>query len=107
MRGSAKARPRLGSKSRRRRRNCEGSARKFLSDAEARNLSENTIRKFRLVTSELEEHFGAVAIRSVTVDDVRQIRESWDISPLTMQKRLQLLRSSFRLCRDSGWLDGH
>src|SRR5580765_5716723 len=50
---------------------------KYLSDAEARNISDSQMRKMRLVLGELERNFGNVAIRSVTVDDLRQIREAW------------------------------
>jgi integrase/recombinase XerD len=78
---------------------------KFIADAKARNLSENMVRKLRLVTAPLEENYGSVGIRSVTVDDLRKIRESWAVAPITMQKRLEMLRSFFRFCVDSGWID--
>lgn len=78
---------------------------KYISDAEARNISDSQMRKVRLILGELERKFGSVAIRSVTVDDVRAIREAWDIAPVTMQKRLEMLRSFFRFCVDSGWMD--
>jgi integrase len=78
---------------------------KYLSDAEARNISDSQMRKLRLVLGELEKNFGAVAIRSVTVDDLRTIREAWTVAPVTMQKRLEMLRSFFRFCVDSGWID--
>lgn len=78
---------------------------KFITDAEARNLSENMVRKLRLVKSKLEEDFGAVGIRSMTVDDVRSVRDSWDVSPIAMQKRMEMFRSFFRFCVDSGWID--
>jgi site-specific recombinase XerD len=62
------------------------------------------MRKVRLVLGELERAFGSVAIRSVRVDDLRKIREAWKVA-VTMQKRLEMLRSFFRFCVDSGWLD--
>src|SRR6185437_8978413 len=77
----------------------------YLSDAKARNISDSQMRKVRLVLSELERNFGPVAVRSVTVDDLRQIREAWEVAPVTMQKRLEMLRSFFRFCVDSGWMD--
>jgi integrase/recombinase XerD len=78
---------------------------KYLSDAEARNISDSQMRKLRLVLGELERNFGPVAIGSVTVDDLRKIREAWKVAPITMQKRLEMLRSFFRFCVDSGWID--
>jgi integrase len=78
---------------------------KYLSDAEARNISDSQMRKLRLVLGELDRNFGPVAIGSVTVDDLRKIREAWKVAPITMQKRLEMLRSFFRFCVDSGWID--
>jgi integrase len=78
---------------------------KFMADAAARNLSEGMLRKLRHVTNELKEALGSVSLRSVSVDDVRKIREGWDLAPITTQKRLEMLRSMFRFCVDSGWID--
>lgn len=78
---------------------------KYLSDAEARNISDSQMRKVRLVLTELDRNFGAVAIGSVSVDDLRTIRAAWKVAPITMQKRLEMLRSFFRFCVDSGWID--
>jgi integrase len=80
---------------------------KFIAEAEARNLSENMVRKLRLVTEKLYNDYGAVAIRSITVDDVRGVRDSWEVSPITIQKRMEMLRSFFAFCVDSGWIDGN
>jgi integrase len=33
------------------------------------------------------------------------LAEAWKIAPVTMQKRLEMLRSFFRFCVDSGWID--
>jgi integrase/recombinase XerD len=78
---------------------------KFLSDAVARHLSEPTMKKIRHVCGELTRELGAVSLRSVTVDDIRKIRELWKLSALTTQKRLEMMRSFFRFCVDSGWID--
>jgi hypothetical protein len=74
---------------------------KFMADAKARNLSEGMIRKLRHVTNELKDALAAVPLRSVTVDDVRNIREGWKLAPVTTQKRLEMLRGIFRFCVDS------
>lgn len=78
---------------------------KFIADAQARNLSEGMVRKLRNVIKELEDKFGSVNLRSVTVDDVRSIRGRWKLAPLTTHKRLEMLRSFFWFCVDSGWID--
>jgi site-specific recombinase XerD len=63
------------------------------------------MRKIRLVLGELTRTYGNVAVKSVSVDDLRVIREAWKIAPVTMQKRVEMLRSFFRFCVDSGWMD--
>ena len=78
---------------------------KFISDARARQLSDAMLRKLKYLTKELKAALGSVSLRSVTVDDVRKIREGWKLAPITTQKRLEMLRSVFRFCVDSGWID--
>lgn len=105
MGGRAKARPRLGGESGRRRSDGESRCEKYISDAEARDISDSQMRKVRLILGELERNFGSVAIRSVKVEGLRKIREAWKVAPVTIQKRLEMLRSFFRFCVDSGWID--
>jgi integrase len=78
---------------------------KYLSDAKARNISDSQMRKLRLVLGELDRNYDTVPIGAVTVDDLRKIREAWKVAPVTMQKRLEMLRSFFRFSVDSGWID--
>ena len=59
---------------------------KFLADGVARGLSDGMMRKLKLVVRDLMDKFGAVALRSVTVDDIRTIRQSWQLAPITTQK---------------------
>jgi hypothetical protein len=46
---------------------------KYLSDAKARNISDSQMRKVRLELGEVERNFSSVAIRSVSVDDLRDL----------------------------------
>ena len=39
------------------------------------------------------------------VDVLRTFRASWLYSPLSARKRLEYLRSFFRVCHDAGWID--
>lgn len=68
---------------------------RFISDAEARKLSEATLKKIRHLTDELKTELGTVSLTSVTVDDIRKIREKWELAPITTQKRLEMLRTFF------------
>jgi integrase/recombinase XerD len=52
---------------------------KFMADARARMLSEGMLRKLTHVTNELSVRIGLLPLRSVTVDDVRSIREGWQL----------------------------
>lgn len=78
---------------------------RFLEDNAARKLTDRQLRKYKTVVEELKQRFGEIPIRSITVDDVRKIREGWKLAPITMQKRLEMLRSFFRFCMDSAWTD--
>ena len=75
---------------------------RFLEDCKARNMSEGMQRKYKNVCAELEDAFPS--LRSVTIDDVRKLRENWELAAITKQKRLEMLRRFFGFCVDSGWM---
>src|ERR1017187_3720917 len=76
---------------------------RWIADCEARKLSHSSIRKYKEVAKELSERF--TSLRSVSVDDVRKLRESWKYSGSTVGKRLELVRAFFSFCLQSEWLD--
>jgi len=61
--------------------------------------------KYRNVVAELEREFGNSPLRSVTTDGLRRLRESWTLAPITMQKRLEMVRKFFTFCMDSDWIE--
>jgi integrase/recombinase XerD len=77
---------------------------KFIADAEARMLKEQSIKKYRHLMAELKKKWGARSMRSITVDDIRELRNSWKLSGATARKRLELLRGFFNFGVTSGWL---
>lgn len=77
---------------------------KFLKDATARKLRHSSLLKYRQAEKALEP-ISEKLIRTVTVNDVRQLRESWTIAGITMQKRLETLRSFFKFCVESQWIE--
>lgn len=79
-------------------------AARFLKDAEVR-LKPQSIKKYKHVVEELKNKWGDLPVRSIAVDDVRKLRESWEMAPTTMRKRLELLRGFFRFCIDSNWIE--
>jgi integrase/recombinase XerD len=78
---------------------------RFLDDRRSMKLSDAMMRKYRNIADELKVEFGNRAVRSVKVDDVRRLREGWKLSPVTSQKRLEMVRKFFQFCVDSEWLD--
>jgi len=78
---------------------------RFLSDRQSMKLSDAMMSKYRNVVAELEREFGNSPLRSVTTDGLRRLRESWTLAPITMQKRLEMVRKFFTFCMDSDWIE--
>jgi integrase/recombinase XerD len=78
---------------------------RFLDDRAAMNLGDAMMSKYKNVTKEIEDAFGDTPLRSVTTDDIRKIRESWKLAPVTKQKRMELVRKFFKFCVESDWID--
>jgi site-specific recombinase XerD len=84
---------------------------KFLEDAEARNLRESSIRKYRrLLQGQLLTFCAtrqAVALSRLTVEFLRDFRDSLHHSPITQLKKLEYLRAFLGFCEASGWIAGN
>lgn len=76
---------------------------RFVADAKAR-LRASSVLKYEQSVKALKEKLGGKTLRQVTVDDVRALRESWKVAPITMQKRLEMVKAFFRFCVASGWI---
>jgi len=61
---------------------------RFLADRKAMNLSDAMMGKYRRVGAEIEAAFGDLPLRSITTDDVRKLRESWQYASITAQKKM-------------------
>ena len=85
-----------------------GAVEKFLIDAKARNLKESSLKKYRrLLEGELLpfcEARNAVALERLTVEFLRDFRDSLAHSPITQQKKLESLRAFLAFCHASDWL---
>jgi integrase/recombinase XerD len=77
---------------------------KFYADAEARNLGQAQLGKYRLLLNELKGEYGNKMLSSISVDDLRECRAAWRLSPVSAYKKLERLRTFFRFCHDSGWI---
>lgn len=79
---------------------------KYLTDCEARHLGWEAMRKYRHL---LEDRFipwaerkGLHNLKQVSVDVLRQFRQSWTDSPLYATKNLERTRAFFRFCHQAG-----
>jgi integrase/recombinase XerD len=79
-------------------------AERWIADSEARHLKPPSIRKYKEIKRELVAVFGSASLRSVSVDDLRKLREGWKLSGTTTRKRLELVRGFFSFCVASGWV---
>ncbi len=73
---------------------------RFLKDAEVR-LKPQSIKKYKHVVEEVTKEWGDLPVKSISVDDVGKLRESWKTSAITTRKRL---RGFFRFCLDRDWI---
>jgi integrase/recombinase XerD len=80
---------------------------KFLNDSEARNLSHETIRKYKLLFSQLEKFAavkGIVTADKIQLDDLTEFRATWEDGPLSSLKKLERLRSVYRFAVKRKWV---
>ena len=79
----------------------------FLRDAQARELRESSIYKYRLLFKQLKAFADDKGIRFISecdVETLRRFRESWLNKNYSARKKLESLRTFFRFVHDSGWL---
>lgn len=77
---------------------------KFRADCLARKLSPATIKKYKYILAELEGKFGDSPVRSISIDDLREMRQCWKFAGSTARKRVEYLRAFFAFCVSSGWI---
>jgi integrase/recombinase XerD len=79
----------------------------FIADAEARNLKDKTVYKYRLLFRQLTEFTKSQGFRFLRELDqaaLRKFRASWKDQNLAAQKKLERLRSFFRFSLQNGWI---
>ncbi|MGH9733910.1 MAG: tyrosine-type recombinase/integrase [Candidatus Acidiferrales bacterium] len=78
----------------------------FLSDLEARSLSHETIRKYKLLKTRMTAFAadkGLTLLVDFDVDALSRFRATWKDGPRTAGKTLERLRSFFRFAHDRTW----
>jgi integrase len=80
----------------------------YLSDAKARNLSEATLYKLKIIFEKQFvswcAHKGYRLLIQVDLDGLREFRDSWKDAPLARSKKQARLIGFFYFCVRSGWL---
>jgi integrase/recombinase XerD len=80
----------------------------FVRDAEARGLRKGSIYKYRLMFQQLKEFAearGLITLDELDLEELRAFRESWNNKNYSARKKLEALRTFFRFCHDSGWVE--
>ncbi|MDR3676509.1 MAG: tyrosine-type recombinase/integrase [Acidobacteriota bacterium] len=81
-----------------------------MADAEARNLREGTLRKYRFLLRQLESFGAAQGVRYVRELDfniLTRFRASWHDHNLSALKKLERLRSFFQFAIENGWVSSN
>jgi integrase/recombinase XerD len=76
---------------------------RFMANLRALHRSPDTITKNDRLLQNLEIALKGKLSR-ITLDDLRTFRESWKVGPLTSYKQTERLKSFFRFCHLSGWI---
>ncbi|MGA2810240.1 MAG: site-specific integrase [Candidatus Acidiferrum sp.] len=80
----------------------------FLGDAESRHLGEETIRKYKLLFSQLSafaDRKGSRFADDLDLDDLTEFRSSWNDAALSSSKKLERLRSIYRFAVSRKWVE--
>jgi integrase/recombinase XerD len=79
----------------------------FIKDCETRNLSRNTLRKYRTLESTLNTFGQDQAIlrcSDLNPDSLRDFRSSRHLAPITASKEIGHLRTFFQFCIEREWI---
>ena len=80
---------------------------KYAADAEARQLTGETVKKYKRLFRKLESFAaatGAKFLDEVDLDLVAEFRASWKLSPRTAIKELDRLKAFFNFSREREWI---
>jgi integrase len=80
----------------------------LVADLEARKLSYQTIRKYKLLKSQMAafgEDCGLRLLSQFDLDVLSKFRATWKDGPRTAGKKLERLRAFFRFCFDRQWVE--
>ena len=82
----------------------------LLADLEARKLSAQTIRKYKLLERQMKaygEERGLKMLAQFDLDVLSKFRATWKDGPRTAGKKLERLRAFFRFAHDRQWVESN
>jgi site-specific recombinase XerD len=82
----------------------------MLADLEARKLSHQTIRKYKLLQRQMKaygEERGLTMLGQFDLDVLSKFRATWKDGPRTASKKLERLRAFFRFAHDRQWVESN
>jgi integrase/recombinase XerD len=80
----------------------------MLADLEARQLSNQTIRKYKLLQRQMKAYGterGLAMLAQFDLDVLSKFRATWKDGPRTASKKLERLRAFFRFAHDRQWVE--
>ena len=80
----------------------------YLADCRQRNLAKESLKKYTCDLKELQAYsdgIGLRLLRDIAVETLRESRTTWKNAPLSAGKKLERLRSFFRFCQETGWIE--
>ena len=88
----------------------EEATEKFLADARARKLADQTVYKYTLLLRRLRDFAGRTGyefLRDLDVDALTRFRSEWKDGSISSQKKLELLRAFCGFCENRHWIAGN
>jgi site-specific recombinase XerD len=82
----------------------------LIADLEARKLSDQTIRKYKLLQRQMKafgEDHGLKMLGQLDLDVLSKFRATWKDGPRTAGKKLERLRAFFRFAQDRQWVESN
>ena len=82
----------------------------LIADLEARKLSDQTIRKYKLLERQIKdygEQCGLKMLAQFDLDVLSKFRATWKDGPRTAGKKLERLRAFFRFAHDRQWVESN
>ncbi len=86
----------------------EGACASYLADCGQRSLAKESLKKYRCDLNELQAYAGRIGVlllEEFSIEEMWDFRGTWKNAPLSAGKKLERLRSFFRYCHESKWIE--